>query len=141
MGRVRNKAVKKSARVIIERFYPRLTNDFQVNKRIVEQVAILSSKRLRNKIAGFLTHLMVRIEKGPVHGISLKIQEEERERRDNYCPEVSEVREDGIEIDKTTMEMLRAIGMAKIPGVSYRPPEGERRQRPGNKKRPTRGRK
>jgi small subunit ribosomal protein S17e len=60
---VRNKTVKKSARTIIERFYPRLTNDFQVNKKVCQQVAIISTKRLRNKIAGFLTHLMVRIEK------------------------------------------------------------------------------
>ena len=35
-------------------------------------------KKLRNKIAGFATHLVKRIQKGPVKGISLKVQEEER---------------------------------------------------------------
>ena len=68
----------------------RLTNDFHTNKRIIDDIAIIQSKRLRNQIAGklsihlvltlffvgFTTHMMKRIQKGPVKGISLKLQEE-----------------------------------------------------------------
>lgn len=54
-GRVRTKTVKKASRVIIEKYYGRLTQDFHCNKRICAEVAIIQSKRLRNKIAGFTT--------------------------------------------------------------------------------------
>ena len=73
MGRVRTKTVKKAAKVLIEKYYSKLTNDFQINKKILSDVGKVSTKRLRNKIAGFATHLMKRIYKGPVKGISLRV--------------------------------------------------------------------
>ena len=79
MGGVRTKTVKRAARNIIEKYYPLLTLDFHTNKRVVDEVAVIETKRLRNKIAGFITHLMRRIQKGPVRGISFKLQEEERD--------------------------------------------------------------
>jgi small subunit ribosomal protein S17e len=54
MGRVRTKTVKRSAKVIIERYYPKLTLDFETNKRICDEIAIIASKRLRNKIGMLL---------------------------------------------------------------------------------------
>merc|ERR1712107_867816 len=79
--------------------------------------ALIQSKRLRNKISGFTTHLMKRIQRGPVRGISLKLQEEERERRMDFVPDDSAVNTDNIEVDRDTMEMLRAINMGNLPGV------------------------
>jgi len=117
MGRVRTKTVKKSSRQVIERYYSRMTLDFHTNKKVLEEVALIPSKRLRNKIAGFSTHLMKRIQKGPVRGISLKLQEEERERRMDFVPDVSAIRTDQIEVDGETLDMLAALGMSEIPGV------------------------
>uniref|UniRef100_A0A1I8BXV5 Small ribosomal subunit protein eS17 n=1 Tax=Meloidogyne hapla TaxID=6305 RepID=A0A1I8BXV5_MELHA len=114
MGRVRTKTVKKASRVIIEKYYTRLTYDFHVNKRICEEIAIIPSKRMRNQIAGFITHLMKRIEKGPVRGISIKLQEEERERRDNWVPDVSYLdasQHQTINVDQETKEMVEYLGL------------------------------
>ncbi|KAI9506746.1 40S ribosomal protein S17.e.B [Coemansia spiralis] len=122
MGRVRTKTVKKASRVLIEKYYPILTLDFHTNKRICDDVAIISTKRMRNKIAGFTTHLMKRIQKGPVRGISFKLQEEERERKDNYVPEFSALDTSSIEIDPDTEAMLKALNFEKLPGVSVTAP-------------------
>jgi small subunit ribosomal protein S17e len=115
---VRTKTVKKSARTIVEKYYPKLTLDFHTNKRIIDEVAILPSKRMRNKIAGFTTHLMRRIAKGPVRGISLKLQEEERERRLDFVPEVSALEQETIPIDSDTRDMLESLGYGNLTGVS-----------------------
>ncbi|KAJ7065186.1 40S ribosomal protein S17 [Mycena amicta] len=115
MGRVRTKTTKRASRVLIEKYYPRLTLDFHTNKRIIDEVAVVPSKRLRNKISGFTTHLMKRIQKGPVRGISFKLQEEERERKDNYVPEVSALDvSGGLDIDPDTKALLTALNFDSI---------------------------
>merc|ERR1711890_197885 len=92
-------------RVLIEKYYTKLTLDFHTNKRIIEEVALIPTKPLRNKIAGFITHLMKRLQRSTVRGISIKLQEEERERRDNYVPDVSALEQDIIEVDAETKEI------------------------------------
>ena len=103
---------RSSARIICERFYSKLALDFDANKRVTDEVAIVPSKRMRNKIAGFVTHLMRRIDRGQdVRGISLKLQEEERERKLDYVPEKSALQVDELTVDKDTAAMLKSLNV------------------------------
>ena len=71
---------------------------------------------------------MKRIEKGPVRGISIKLQEEERERRDNYMPEISYLDPSvhpSIMVDSDTKEMVEHLGLTNI-NVDVKPSGGRR---------------
>ena len=124
--------MKRSARAIVESYYFKLTTDFNTNKRVCDEVAEVPSKTMRNKIAGFVTHLMRRIERGDsVRGVSLKLQEEERERRMDFVPEKSEIDVDKLKADKDTIDMLRRLGLSFADEVEAEERTSTRRTAPG----------
>jgi small subunit ribosomal protein S17e len=91
-----------------------MSTDFDFNKRVLDDVAVIPTKRIRNKIAGYAAILMRRIQKGPVRGISLKLQEAERERRMEFIPDKSEFKLEEIKVDNETRKMLEHYGYQKI---------------------------
>eukprot|EP00796_Vickermania_ingenoplastis_P004650 gene4652-3352_t len=112
MGKIRTKTVKRASRLVVEKYFAKLNTDFYQNKRVVMDVTIARSKKMKNKIAGYATHIMKRLARGPVRGISLKLQEEERERRLEFVPTVSAMQQainDGIQVDGKTMQMLNHL--------------------------------
>lgn len=59
MGKVRTETVKRAARELIERFPEKFTNEYEANKAAVNEVMKAPSKKLRNRIAGYVTRLKV----------------------------------------------------------------------------------
>ncbi len=68
MGRVRNTFIKRNTREILDKFGDKFTTDFEENKKILVEFVKLNSKKIRNRIAGYITFLKKK-------GISLKVVE------------------------------------------------------------------
>lgn len=62
MGKSRRVKTKRLADEILKKYPNRFTTDFDENKKLLEEVTIISSKTLRNKLAGYITGFRIRIE-------------------------------------------------------------------------------
>lgn len=58
MGKVRPEKVKSTARELVKRYPDKFTTDFEDNKKLVESLVNISSIKLRNRIAGYITRLL-----------------------------------------------------------------------------------
>jgi small subunit ribosomal protein S17e len=58
LGKVRTEKVKGAARELVERFPSRFTVNFESNKEAVDALTRISSKKLRNQVAGYITRLI-----------------------------------------------------------------------------------
>ena len=61
MGNIRTSFVKRISKELIETHQGKFTTDFEENKKLVAEYSTVSTKHLRNKIAGYVTRL-VRLE-------------------------------------------------------------------------------
>jgi small subunit ribosomal protein S17e len=55
LGRIRQTFIKRTGEELIEKFADKFTSDFEENKKAVEEVAMISTKTLRNRVAGYVT--------------------------------------------------------------------------------------
>lgn len=58
MGKVRPEHVKRIAKELVQRFPEKFTTNFENNKKMVKEFTNLSSTKLRNRIAGYVTRLV-----------------------------------------------------------------------------------
>ena len=58
MGNIRTSFVKRTSKELIETYEGTFTTDFDENKKLVEKFTTVSTKHLRNKIAGYVTRLV-----------------------------------------------------------------------------------
>jgi len=58
MGKVRPSYIKSTARKLIEAYPDKFTTDFETNKNLVKELTNIESKKVKNRIAGYITRLM-----------------------------------------------------------------------------------
>jgi small subunit ribosomal protein S17e len=57
MGRIKTMLIKRSTTDIMAKHGEEFTNDFNQNKRVLDSKVKISSKKMRNVIAGYTTKL------------------------------------------------------------------------------------
>ena len=60
MGNIRTSFVKRLAKELIETHNGVFTTDFEENKKLVQEYSTVSTKHLRNKIAGYV-HILIKV--------------------------------------------------------------------------------
>ncbi|MGQ4871634.1 MAG: 30S ribosomal protein S17e [Candidatus Thorarchaeota archaeon] len=79
MGSIRPRYIKNAARALLQHYPDEFTTDFETNKRLVEQYTDVESKKVRNRIAGYLVRLVrtrMRIEAEMAEDVGQSAEEE-----------------------------------------------------------------
>lgn len=58
MGKVRTAMIKRTARKLLAMYPTLFTENFENNKEIVRKIVDIPSKRVQNRIAGYITRLV-----------------------------------------------------------------------------------
>ena len=58
MGKSRKIKIKRLGDEILERYVEHFTTDFEKNKKMIGEVAVIASKKVQNQVAGYITHVL-----------------------------------------------------------------------------------
>jgi len=58
LGSVRTEQIKRIANELLRRFPDKFSNDFEHNKRVVSMLTQGATVKVRNQIAGYITHAL-----------------------------------------------------------------------------------
>ena len=57
MGRIKTTLIKRKTKELLKKHGDKFTSDFSQNKQLTNSYASISSKKLRNIVAGYMTRL------------------------------------------------------------------------------------
>jgi small subunit ribosomal protein S17e len=65
LGNVRTEQIKRLAKELIRRFPDKFSNNFESNKRMVDMLTKGATTKVRNQIAGYITHAFAGTQAAP----------------------------------------------------------------------------
>jgi small subunit ribosomal protein S17e len=75
LGNVRTEQIKRIAEELIGRFPDKFSSNFENNKRAVDTLTQGATTKVRNQIAGYITHAFARTQTAPAPNENLEESE------------------------------------------------------------------
>ncbi|HIQ49841.1 MAG TPA: 30S ribosomal protein S17e [Nanoarchaeota archaeon] len=60
MGRIKTTMIKNLGKKLLKKYPDKFTTDFEHNKKVLKELGIFESKKIRNKVAGYIVRLKKR---------------------------------------------------------------------------------
>jgi small subunit ribosomal protein S17e len=57
VGSVRSEQIKRVAKELVKKYPDKFSTDYEANKQVLAEVTIISSNKIRNQLAGYISHL------------------------------------------------------------------------------------
>lgn len=58
MGRIRTRWIKNLAEDLVKNYPDKFGKDFETNKKVLDELKVVDSKKTRNKLAGYIINVL-----------------------------------------------------------------------------------